>query len=622
MISRVYEVVDLRCWMILRWPGIVTLTSLPNWVKLILNNAFPPATTEGVEIELVRCITDFGMNSIPTCQVSLAVGRDMSNPLNVAVSHLLSSELKLFLPASVYVSGMSPSSEGTNRTVWPINEDGTPKSFRIFDGYIVGPTFSGSSQSADISLSLVHWLADMDFSSALSRSSSPLAPTEFSFDPICTLRNSAGGFDRNGTKISQFADYFTSAMVTDDLWGNIGSAPVLIGDIPNQTLEARGGIKRVFTDLCSEDRINVNQYRPGQLNTTGSCGQVPSRIISKNVEALAAIKRFEPFFNDAGKQKYIDGVPLSMDIDRTGVDSISRMIAHLFGTQTMQQVGATTLWQTLLFYASQLQLSVVPLVEKALVVPFNPGLRSEWAFIDSDDYDAIDMSSENVRPLRGMAFFANKAYGAGGFGINVNTLGAFYENPDRRHGLIMFSRLPDWLSDVIIGEVYGIGSQPLSDARTVAPGGAALVDRPKPPDQALSEVRSIWCDYARAAYIQEVLRNRSIRISGKVRFDICPGSIVRLERPVEKFVKARLDQITTDYGSDDYTAQVVRVSMVIDSEACQAGSILQLAFHRCEAENSNDSYSTLKHPIWSKNWFGAPMVSLPEFYPPTEFDLT
>lgn len=595
--NRMYEVLDFRCWMVLRWSGLAGL-DLPAWALGVLKVLFNQNTTEGVEIDLLRATIDYGLNRIPTAQVSPALGRDLANPAQVSLIHLLSSRLKMFLPVSVYASGKSCWSEG-NATGWPMNADGSPRAFRVFDGYVVGPASSSTDRSADLGLSLVHWLSDLDFSSATSRSSSPLAPSQLSYNPALPFYASSGGEGgKTPSQAGQFSSMFTSATVTTDLWGGVGSVRV------NGELRGEGGIKSSFITVSGQDRINYQQYEGGVApGDSISCGQLPSPIIKKNVEALAALKRFEPFEKN-GVLAYTDGVPLRMQVGRNGLPTVAASIAAHLGSQMPNDFTGTTLWQKLLYYGSQMQFVVTPGVEKALVVPFTPGLRGYWTRIRTDDYDALDMTSENSRPIRGVALFASRVAGAGGLAASVNTVGGFYENPKRRHGMVVTARLPEWLSGAI-----------LPQNNSVVPG------RPPPipvitPEDRLKSVRDLWCDYARAAYIQKVLEGRSIRLSGRVRFDIMPGSSVLLERPVDPFVQERLNVISPGYGADDYTAMVTNVSLVLDAENLQAGSTMQLSFHRGADENADDAFSTAGHPIWDRSWTGAPLVSLDEFYPP------
>jgi len=108
-------------------------------------------------------------------------------------------------------------------------------------------------------------------------------------------------------------------------------------------------------------------------------------------------------------------------------------------------------------------------------------------------------------------------------------------------------------------------------------------------------------------YIAHALKGRTGQISGFLRYDICPGSTVKLEGTGEQFL-GRGDALNFDIF-----AQVTRVSHVINAEGRQAGTAFQLNYLRTEAENAVDATSIAKHPFFTTPWKGAPIVPKYEF---------
>lgn len=615
--SGTWSVTSLRAWMVIKWSGLLGAANmnLPWWVQTVLEYLFPPNEWEGVAIELLQTTTDFGLNEIPTAMATISLGRRADDTNIVAAIHYLTRHLKLFLPASIYCEAELTDSTGPAEP-WPRTPDNKPKPFRIFDGYIIGTNFRKTAGAVEYDLSLTHWLSDLNFSSTLSRSSSPQNPGQVSYTPSLPIYPNAGGRDpnlfREGSPTTQPQTIINASTVRQDLWG----ATTAVGDPANwPALPKRGvgGIKQWLTELSLQDRINWREIQ------YGSCvGAIPHEEAVKNIEALEALKRIEPL-SKGDKSVYVDGVPLKMD-ERPGIENIANQIATQLGYETPEVLYNHTIWDKLVGqYGSDLQFALVPQVEKALIVPFNPGLRRPWATVYANDYDYFEQYSSIPRPLRGIGLFVGREFASGG-GISLNnppiynSVGAYYENPNRINGMVVWKKAPRWLATVVLPHMYQVGGQDTAVASSYDTNTGKASDI-KDPKCKFEDAKPLWCDYARGLYIQEILRGRNGRLSGRLRFDIAPGSMLRIETPEEPFIIEAMQKLGGDSRRSYVYAQALRVSCVINAEAQRAGTSIQFAFTRDEDENEDESYSTSRHPIWTCNWYGAPLVNEKEFYP-------
>ena len=607
---------DIQAWMIIRWSSLVGI-DLPPWLIDILSVFFPPSTYEGVIVELTSLTLDYGLNEIPTATAGVGVGFNMRDHNVVAAIHYLSQYLKLFVAGSIWVQVRRTHISGamfyTNQ--WPAGP------FRVFDGYIVGTGFRKTTQGIDFTLQMTHWLSNLNFSSVLSRSSSPQNPGQVSFDPALPEFPNAGARDPNGFRhaayMTQLLTSITAPVIREDLWGKVKDLPPagipadLVGLDTALFAEGVGGMKGWMTDLCKQDRINWRQFQ------TGLCdGVTPAPSASKNVEALSALRRIEPLRNG-----YIDGVPLAIK-DLPGTQNIANQIAMALAYQMPEALANHTMWDKIVGeFGTELQFALVPQVEKAMIVPFNPGLRKVWTTIYASEIDFFEQNHHIPRPLRGVGMFIGREFASGG-GVSLNqhpvynTIGAYYENPKRRNGMVVFKKAPRWLSTVVMPHLYVAGGQDTVIGTGIEPAPAAPAGRERPPRAKIEDSKNLWCQYARGLYIQEVLRGRSGRISGRLRFDIAPGSIVKVEEPDEPFVLQRLQR-----SQSFVYAQVVRTSIMINSEAQKAGTAFQLAFIKDAAENTDAAYSIDTHPIWKHDWVGAPLVNHRQFYFGTARDI-
>jgi hypothetical protein len=95
-----------------------------------------------------------------------------------------------------------------------------------------------------------------------------------------------------------------------------------------------------------------------------------------------------------------------------------------------------------------------------------------------------------------------------------------------------------------------------------------------------------------------VLSQRYGEMSGKLRFDIAPGSIIKIKEP-----DLRTASEVTTY------AAVTHVSFVINAEQHTAGTSFTLLNLRSELENNDELYTSEKPPLYPDGkWVGGPLV--------------
>lgn len=523
-----------------------------------------------------------GVNEIPMLSMTVAVGREVNTgfPSNI---HYLADFMQMQLPVQLYAMGReTDNSYGIPVEPWPT----VP--FLNFEGYTTGVGFSKNrAGSAGYTITAQNWLTDLNSSSSLSRSTATLTPGQLSSAAAFFGGN---GLDASFASQTMAADFFATDRVSLDFWGN-SLAPWL-------------------EQLCNQDLL-TDPDDP-ILEEGGS-----------NVEALRALQRFEPyppqFEGDTG---YRFGVPLVMDAgDILEANEAITAIVDDICQETFDSMASTTLWDKLVNqFAANYQFAVVPLVQSALVVPMCPGLRSIWQVIYPEEYDSISMSGETPRAMRGMRLFAGVGSQTGAFGMQQGetadneTIGGRYDNPNMDSGMIRFRNGPRWLSAMAAPAAYAAdAAAPNGVVGNAFFPGAGAVPVAVGPGIIQQRGESLFNLFAHALYLTEVTKGRSGTISGRLRFDIAPGSSVAIVVSEEKFVKGytgRPNSIV--YGT------VRRVTHVVNAESKQASTLFDIGWLRSETENLLDGTSADGHPVWSEQWAGAPFVELPEFIPNPE----
>jgi hypothetical protein len=535
-----------------------------------------------LSLPVVACQTNFALNSIPDCQLQLAMGRETYGG-GVSAVHSHVNELRRMLPVKVWaeVSRRTASTPGLSRLRWP----DTP--FSLFEGYTVGMGIDRDvNGTATATLGCTHWLSDLAFSSAVSRTSAPSNPSDLSFGGSYRAgKSSAASFFTWGTPSS----YVTGTNISTDFWGK--------------------ALYPLFAFLCADDRFQLVAEKLLPALEPGEKG---------NFEALRALRRFE---GSGVAYKYSQ--PVKMDPKQVGIAEVASSMARGILSPTPDSLAVTTLWDHLTGdILPNLLLSLVPMVDRALIVPFVPGLRSTWTRLLGNELGALKQSQRNPRPLRGFGIMTAVTGPSGGFlpadgrppgGVAVSAIGVggYWQNPDpsTARGMVHFKAAPPWLAAMQAPPPPAGLVTPPDGVRGAAGAPGAGV---RPPDiltpaQALKRVRTLSNEFARAMYCYEILRGRSGVVASAFRMDLAPGSTVEIEAVEDVFVQAELKKAGLPLSGPLY-ATVSRVSQTLSSEQSSAATLLQLDHLRTSQENTSDSVSTTRHPIWNNVWTGAPLL--------------
>ena len=185
-------------------------------------------------------------------------------------------------------------------------------------------------------------------------------------------------------------------------------------------------------------------------------------------------------------------------------------------------------------------------------------------------------------------------------------IGGYYLDPSRPDGLLKILQCPSWMAEVpYFNYTYpttgsgGTDAVPTAaDPAVAAAGGLAAAAFP-PPQKAAENVVPFMNRFARAVYVAEAVRDRAVDLMGRLRFDICPGSSVKVQGVPERFTAG-------DALAEDFHATVRQVTYLFDAEASSVATAFHLADLRTASENDASSPLSLeRHPMWKDAWSGA-----------------
>lgn len=536
---------------------------------------------EGKRYDIAHYTASWAVNEIPQGQCMIAVGRNArsDNAGELAAIHRESQTLRQMRKAKVVFKPRGEYDPVGN--VWPEGE------VTVFDGYYVGYAHRKMNGKIQVIVNLTHWLIDLTQSSCLSRNSHPSNPASLTSAAVMKQLRESGGSQ------GAFVSYLTGhkvieTRVLEDLWG---------------------AIKELF---CQTALIKTTAIGPSDICSAGSG---PDKFV-ENARALSALARIEGVGSACAKP-YKHGVVLKPAFKSQPL--IASAIGNAICNATVDSYANTTFWDKLVGeFCPMFGIAVVPLVDKALVVADTPAYnRNFWRTLDPDEYDSFDQTAFVERPMRAVGVYGNVASFTGARQgqepVNHREIGGCFavNEPD---GLVQYITAPPWLDTLASAAVIGSTSTGnKKDAPTSTSTAPGKTD--KPPEvftATLSDAQKLYSQYAQTVFALHTLRGRNGAVSGKLRFDIGPGSIVKVKSTPDVQTAPGIDKLAGDfYGC------VSRVTININCEASMAGTTFQLTHLRTETENSDPRTSVQEHPLFARaihggGKHGAPLIDVYE----------
>lgn len=524
---------------------------------------------EGKEYAVTQFVASWAANEIPTAACLVAIGHDARTGKPATVH--TDSQYQQMVKAQVI---FKPTGDYSLQADWP------KSSQVIFDGFFTGFAYRKISGKAQIIANLIHWLAALGFSSALTKAGHVANPTQLNAASVLPALGLTGG--GQGVYISSLVPgQVISTSVRANLWESI---------------------KSVFCGLADVDLMS-----PATGNACGGTGR-----LGKNDKATEALKRIEgPGKSKGGdcSKAYKWGVPLKLDTG--GITRVDDAVANAIGFATTDGYSHATFWDKLVGeYCPMFNMAVIPLVDSAIVVADTPAYNGDfWTEISPVDYDSFDMTGDLQRPLRGVGVISTYASQSGAGERRVQDgdpiIGGCYleDSVSPSDGAILYVAPPAWLAAL---QYLPVLNGPVQ-AGTPVPAATTPPTVPPPKDTAGTDASALYSRFAQAVYANNMLRGRGGVAGGKLRFDIAPGSIIKIQASAARLIGGEDSLAVTQL------AAVQRVTVGINAESAMAGTTLALTHLRTETENKKPRTSVSSHPLFGKSIHGegkhgAPLV--------------
>lgn len=541
--------------------------------------------------------TLFPLNEFPTATIAIPVGRAATTPDETATlkAKAITEELKHFKKIECFVKITGEFAPGKE---WP------DKFIRVFNGYVTGTSLSRSTQALTVVVHATHWLMDMDASSPLSDDLVVGAPVAIKL-PARSFNLGSSSADAEDDNLKK---------MPEDLWLT-GLKPAFVGLATKGTLMTRVS--------CAPD-----EFKSGQTKLVND-------IALRRIQGAGET---EGVFDLADK---VDVPSLTFEEDMTNVmrGHISLVASGLLYNGSL---GTSSFWDKLMEFANMFQFVVVPTIDSAVCAPLMPAMAGDdpprHVTIKAREYFKFSPSQAVYRTWRGVLvighYMQNFDSAAPGGEQRLNTdplqdVGCYLAEADTdlpadyrnrvKLGTVRYVQAPPYLYDKTMLAVMTLRrtlpiTNPDVNHGMADPGDTASeVDEPKhEPDGSsddkfdLDQLSRLGDLYAKWYYWTKHFMSRTGEIVGKLRFDISPGSVVRIED-----LDGKLYEDPADFSY--MYAHVTSVRTVIDVSNTKAMTAFTLSHIRRDSEKK---YGTSKHPMYKagdsgkKRWVGTVLQNI------------
>ena len=532
----------------------------------------------GKKYVLVQYNATFALNEIPTASCTLATGeRVTQGPPGFAAAEELSKELSGvgLAPAKVTLD-----LDGSD---WEPRGKKFKGSKVIFEGYYAGVAYVRVGTKIQLTASLVHKLVDLTFGSIFSENMHPSNAASLVVDAVTV-------------PLGQGCQGAAAGSTGKAVWGMTGflgkgmPPPNTRGDEPGFGSQLIEVLK-----CCAKlnlFKINCNPGLGGARDTG-------------NAAATAVLNKIASETGDLSNP--LTGIPFPA--------SISSYVA-----KQLTSFRGITFWDLLVNkWCPDFMLAISPLPgatdggkggDYATIIPNIPTHKKHYTDLYLNDYVTFEMRASMHKPLMAVGVFAPGLSTTGATWNPEPTkpvsggicIGGMYPTDAKTTGQFLALQAPGWLQDVLVSSgaagAFVVGGNTASDPE--AENGARDTSYTKH----RSVINDVLSKLARTYYMANSLRGRGGSFGSKLRFDIAPGTIVKLH--AKKAAHSHGDGIKS-LPADLY-GQITRVTYNINADSPVARTDFDIVAVRNEDENTDSDYASSKHPFFEGTWAGGTLV--------------
>lgn len=528
-------------------------------------------TYQKVPLDISNFTSTFAKNSIPQASCCITVGATVPDTSRVSNLHYIVSRLAFKTRAVVYLQVFQgatfvPVGMGNNAELFA-NGNIIP----VFEGYTTGSGYRRGASGAEYVISLEHWLTDLTASTALSPDLQPNTPFNTYF-PAVPISDAPEGKDGGGAFGAGLAAGFNPDVLAQDLWGQ--------------------GLRPYYAKIAQLNALGLDS---SDYTGTGNLLEFENVFTSaRNDVALAGLDRFLP----ANHPRY---VPLQLR-QNNSTQAIVQNITNIIINITARSFDGSTFWENIITKSSELYFDVIPLINTAVVVPSLSNFYYPWGVIYASEISSIELSTAMPRFLKGVIMGtptsensgyndpANQSQEASARNLDFLSCGIYLGS---NVGTVLVKSAPTWLSQPVVPYLSMAADNFIFNGNNRKQPAIKI-------DEKAIEYARVANSYAKLVYQNEILKHRAGTVSGKLRLDIAPGSVVAVEATGEA-------QPTNDQLGYPFFGMVEQTHNVIDCTTGSASTTFSLSNLRTAYENTNPALVATENPLYAYVWNGSGM---------------
>jgi hypothetical protein len=553
----------------------------------------PKAAKDNPRFPITSCEISVSLNAIPIATVTIAAGRCLKNePGEPKTSPIHSKE------GAEWLLSM-PNMTAVKIIFRPLTGD--KKEHVIFTGFIQQPSQSFTYSNTEITLTLVHWLFALDANPVITESLHPSSIPSYTQSLLSSLELSGTGANRSVTRkaITQLGvahTYVTmgQANVTQDIM-NEGILPVL-----------RELSQIAITYSPWSDDVNRKLLKPALPITADDI--LNSKVIfDSNSGNSIPLRVFGGHTNSE-----FQNLPWTDEIKAAKIEEwiLSKWLETDYKT-----LYANSVWASLLHYAAQFSFMLVPRVHELRFIPkwFTSTIKKVEDVKELTGATVVNATWEYARPICGVIIcrtreikseagenVGNQQNGQSGntqpvLSVLESKFGdmyyGVYKPPDNLrnfngNGTLLVREAPAWadLTSVV------------DTSKTSNSMNQQSASKQKPEPEPFETFANLL---AEEAYWDESFGGRIMEVICPLRFDIIPGSTVRVSSRVGTDIRSRgrAGNKGTDSLEVTYVGFVKRMSLTFDTINATAASNYTLTHVRNASVESKAIVQT-RHPYF------------------------
>jgi hypothetical protein len=406
----------------------------------------------------------------------------------------------------------------------------------IFEGFVESSGQSYSFASTEVPITIRHWLYALDAHPCISSVTHPSSASIYT--QMLYYKSLPGSTGTGGTADQKTGLVFRQMMDAVFMAGLDGFSQDVIENGVKETL-------RTLTRLSE-------YYAPWDISAMIDAEKILKPDIPLSVETILAERIKTGDTNAARLEK--DQFPILKIQSKGDSHSIAERMFDALMNLEVETYQSNSLWAALIHLAAKFGFMIVPRVHEVRFIP-------KWFMAKIDGIKELkgvvssNGSWEHSRPIGAAIVLPTSIDGKGisavdapgmqslendsamaVYGIHVPSSGS--------PGTLLVRQRADWAGEVAFP---GVVRNPQNMDQKEANEGTTTTDDGTPPATKEADGRNFYDALAEEAYWDEVLKGRRADLVCPIRFDVCPGSTVRIKTGGDvRLMYQGQDQLTTE----------------------------------------------------------------------------